>query len=142
MTIRTTPTRYRQVDAEMFPRLAARRAATRFPLMFWVKAGPSRVRISADGFFVPPELAERIEETYEQYIDWWFTKGNPARKRAPRSIGWGSPFQDFVSVYVLREHAEWWIRLLDGCAPFTHGFSYLEDEAPAREAWQRELRPE
>jgi hypothetical protein len=148
MNLRSTPKHWRSIDHEMFPRLAERQAATKFPHLFYVRVGPSRVTVTADAFFVPPELAQRIYWTYQWYIDWWFAKENPARKRAPKWLAWGS-IKDYVSLVVLREHAEWWIRLLDGCAPFTfNGFGLRRHPegadgtmAAAEQTWRKAQHP-
>jgi hypothetical protein len=73
-----------------------------------------------DGFFVPDDVASRLAGLYRDYVAWWRT--TPERRRFPRdSIGL-SDFenQDFVHLVVLRDHAEWWTRLLNEAAPLTY----------------------
>jgi hypothetical protein len=146
MVVRTTPGHWGQIDPVLFPRLAERRAATRLPSLFWVQVhrGPGhRVTVGADAFFVPEALVQRIEQTYREYLTWWLARGNPARKRAPASFLTSRPW-DYVNFVVLAEHAEWWIGLLDHCAPFTfNGFSGLNDgsAAQAQAAWEEVLSP-
>jgi hypothetical protein len=73
-----------------------------------------------DGFFIPDDVATRLAGFYADYIDWWKLPTTPERRWFPRGILALPDFNDYVHLTVLREHAEWWIKLLNEAAPLTY----------------------
>jgi hypothetical protein len=59
----------------------------------------------------------QLGRVYRQYLDWWLERGSPQRRTFPRrGIGHSPECRDYVCLTVLREHAPWWIALLDELA--------------------------
>lgn len=107
-------------DAALFPMMAFMSSHARVPSYFTVRVGPSRVQIFLDGFFVPEDMSRRLEAIYRDYVDQWLARRNPARRRFPRGGVTMPRFRDAVYLTVLREHAPWWIDLLDCCAQLSY----------------------
>ncbi|MGH6692952.1 MAG: hypothetical protein ACREF4_19975 [Gammaproteobacteria bacterium] len=107
-------------DAAMFPALDAARRERRTPLMYRVTYKRHVTEITVDGFFVPDDVAARLDGLYRDYVDWWLT--TPARRWFPRAGVGVSDFvnQDFVHLVVLREHTDWWVMLFNDAAPLTY----------------------
>jgi hypothetical protein len=99
--------------------------------------GRHRALVSVDAFFVPADLSRRIEATQRAYLDWWIHPDTPERRWFPRrGLIWGG-VRDYVGFHVLREHAMWWVGLLDACAPFTYNPWGPDAERQAIEAAER-----
>ena len=128
MVVRTTPKRFQSRDAELFPALDRARRLYGSPDYYSVRGGCSRVFIEIDAFFVAPEIQNRLSGFYQDYARWWFNKSNPARHRAPGSLLIPT-FHDYVGIFVLREHAEWWIELFNQAAVFTYDPWRLQRES-------------
>ena len=107
-------------DALMFPALDAARQARRAPVLYYITRRPHVTEITVDGFFVPDDVASRLDGLYRDYVAWWKTA--PERRWFPGGGIGLSDFdeQDLVHLVVLREHAEWWIKLFNDAAPLTY----------------------
>lgn len=107
-------------DAVTFPGLDAARRARRTPLFYHVTRRPHVTEITVDGFFVPDDVASCLGALYRDYVVWWLA--TPERRWFPRHPIVLSDFenQDFVHLVVLRDHAEWWITLLNEAGPLTY----------------------
>lgn len=114
--LRSTPLRFGQRDAPIFPRLHTRRLGDKIPDFYWIQVRKRVVYINADYFFVPKDMEGHLQKLYEQYVEWWISEKALARYLRPHVFL--SRFHDFVQVKVLREHAQWWIDLLEEAAPF------------------------
>lgn len=107
-------------DAEQFPALDAARRARRTPTCYSVLKRKHVVEIAVDAFFVSEDVAERLSGLYGDYLSWWRARTTPERRWFPRH-GVGIPdFCDFVHLTVLRQHADWWIRLMNEAGPLTY----------------------
>jgi len=73
-----------------------------------------------DGFFLPEDVASRLDGLYREYVAWW--QRAPERRRFPRGWVGLSDFenQDYVRLVVLCEHADWWIKLFNEAASLTY----------------------
>jgi hypothetical protein len=118
-------------DAEVFPALAASRQRQRVPTYYYIVCHGQRVHIIVDAFFVEPELEKRLSDLYHAYVKWWLAKGNPAR-RCVRGGLVITRFHDYVGLWVLREHAEWWIELFNQAAVFTYNPWQVKKETPCQ----------
>lgn len=117
-TLRSTPKRMQSRDDEVFPALAQQREQQGTPHYYYLHTHGKRTFITIDAFFIPMEIEERLNQLYRQYLDWWVTPGNPAR-RCFRTL-YLSNMHDYVNVCVLTEHAQWWIDLFNQAAPLTY----------------------
>ena len=107
-------------NSVLFPALDTARQIRRVPLIY--QALPRRyvTEIIIDGFFIPATIADRLSSLYAQYVEWWRLPTTPERRWFPKHGVGLSLFEDFVHLVVIREHADWWVNILNEAAPLTY----------------------
>lgn len=108
--VRTTPRARHCRDPLVFPCADRQRKQIGTPTYYYATVHRRRVSLVIDGFFLPPDYEQQLRDLYEAYLGWW--RASNARRRVA-GIAYSLPMRDYLWITVLREHAEWWIGLLD-----------------------------
>jgi hypothetical protein len=111
--LRSTPTRLRARDAEVFPEADRARVHHGVPTVYEIHVSAQTVRIVFDQLYLPPAMNARVAGLFEAYVKWWLETRQPNFPRHGISLG---RFLDFCAVTVLREHGPWWIALFNEAA--------------------------
>jgi hypothetical protein len=132
--LRSTPRSLGSRDAALFPEAAALSHQQKTPFYYWLWVSRRTVVIGFDGFFLPLVMQARLENLYTSYVEWWLTEARAKRCWfPPRGVVSGT-MRDYVSLTVLREHAEWWITLMRTtslfCLPHPHSRIEEHEDEP------------